>query len=1121
VHLNGKPAITMECISMILNFSMQMWIGRQRRTDIARGMGEYNVSLEDKIADLERDIKQKPNDKMILDWRVEQLELKAVNTSAGRTPDYNLAVQWQSLAGFYSSLKISTKIQEFQDSIRDLRKEKARPGCTNVQLINKNLESAVQTLRFEADLVFLNPEFYWVWMPERGVWEKKVLEMRLHEADEEDENHQFEILISDTMQDKNSQQVIELSTTTVIYDQGPYDAVTIPVPSDSGKQQNEPVFLISLRPFRPVRCKNTTPASVTNAEGVQVSLPNWVPAVGSQPDHVENKQAAGRDPFKYQLLIGCKTLQERTNIEQRCLRAGARFGFAVGFSTWGGPPYNYPDIETALSTIRKNDMVRLKGEYAVYDEQVTITTPCSIVGDDETCMIINRQVVDQPSVVAMPDYGMVFLSNLSIRAASKEGNQTSGVKAPAPAKELNPNSQIKVFGSGALEVMLPDTQLDMQRAETDDEQWEAFTQTKGYRKALFGKKTHKEKHDFHKSEKNYLKSLEPPEAERQIPPEDKLWPFTTFVLFLERNICAGKLTSHVITEAEASDNDKLMDSKMHSADDGIYNVRLENVNITDANIGVFVHKQAELEMNNCVITMCSDTGMIVADGGKVACYSCQISDNDRWGLAVYGAHEDQLTRLSTPSEALLYDCTVRSNAFAGAACWDRGHISMQHCTVADNRGAGFDMLTKTIIWQDPPDNTNEDNHQSVIKSNGSWSIQRPLTWGDFMYNFDNCDAVEHVNCDNKPWKTEKMTPMSTADLRHNLIYNNSGCGVSLGYGSSVWMERNFSYHNSGEKAGADRQFSVRQGVVYNHLVQDDNAQARSRNQQTSDWRYSISSGQSHKPARSGKSEKIGEDFNNVPWQPGVAFLVVVDLNSSNASINLALLHLGQLLPRVCAEERGSELSLLSKMFCLEAKNCGILGISPTVKCSHVHHAASDPDKAKQTNHSVHAIIQVQGIPNWCNEALRTDETHDHAFRVPYAQRMSTAFETAVMNSIEQETKKLQQTPNPHFMTVPYTIEGVRIESHMELSEYQRFKAKRRKDKANDLAEGKITKAHKTFVTGINLYKPDSHDHCDAFKGPCGGYAHGAAAEGSRSQDVNASRGSEAIFGARGEEHGQH
>ena len=49
----------------------------------------------------------------------------------------------------------------------------------------------------------------------------------------------------------------------------------------------------------------------------------------------------------------------------------------------------------------------------------------------------------------------------------------------------------------------------------------------------------------------------------------QLWPFTTFVLFLERNMCAGKLTSHVITEAEASDKDKLMDSKMHSADDGI------------------------------------------------------------------------------------------------------------------------------------------------------------------------------------------------------------------------------------------------------------------------------------------------------------------------------------------------------------------------------------------------------------------------------------------------------------------------------------------------------------------------------------------------------------------------
>ena len=45
---------------------------------------------------------------------------------------------------------------------------------------------------------------------------------------------------------------------------------------------------------------------------------------------------------------------------------------------------------------------------------------------------------------------------------------------------------------------------------------------------------------------------------------------------------------------------------------------------------------------------------------------------------------------------------------------------------------------------------------------------------------------------------------------------------------------------TGEKAGADRQFSIRQGVVYNHLVQDDSAQARSRNQQTSDWRYSIS-----------------------------------------------------------------------------------------------------------------------------------------------------------------------------------------------------------------------------------------------------------------------------------------
>ena len=80
--------------------------------------------------------------------------------------------------------------------------------------------------------------------------------------------------------------------------------------------------------------------------------------------------------------------------------------------------------------------------------------------------------------------------------------------------------------------MLPDTQLDMQRAETDDEQWEAFTQTKGYRKALFGKKTHKEKHDFHKSEKNYLKSLEPPEAERQIPPEDKVGIQKLFCCFL-------------------------------------------------------------------------------------------------------------------------------------------------------------------------------------------------------------------------------------------------------------------------------------------------------------------------------------------------------------------------------------------------------------------------------------------------------------------------------------------------------------------------------------------------------------------------------------------------------------
>ena len=137
--------------------------------------------------------------------------------------------------------------------------------------------------------------------------------------------------------------------------------------------------------------------------------------------------------------------------------------------------------------------------------------------------------------------------------------------------------------------------------------------------------------------------------------------------------------------------------------------------------------------------------------------------------------------------------------------------------------------------------------------------------------------------------------------------------------------------------------------------------------------------------------------------------------------------------------------------------------------------------------------------------------------------MSAAFETAVMNSIQHETKKLQQTPNPHFMTVPYTIEGVRIESHMELSEYQKFKAYRRKSKANDLAEGRITKSHKTFVTGVDLYKPDQHDHCDAFTDRWGAHPHGAAAEGSRPQDVNASRsrGNEVIFGARGEEHGQH
>ena len=57
---------------MILNFSMQMWIGRQRRTDIARGMGEYNASLGDRIAELTREINQKPTDKKNIDWRIDR-----------------------------------------------------------------------------------------------------------------------------------------------------------------------------------------------------------------------------------------------------------------------------------------------------------------------------------------------------------------------------------------------------------------------------------------------------------------------------------------------------------------------------------------------------------------------------------------------------------------------------------------------------------------------------------------------------------------------------------------------------------------------------------------------------------------------------------------------------------------------------------------------------------------------------------------------------------------------------------------------------------------------------------------------------------------------------------------
>eukprot|EP00656_Telonema_subtile_P051895 TRINITY_DN708_c0_g1_i6.p1 TRINITY_DN708_c0_g1~~TRINITY_DN708_c0_g1_i6.p1 ORF type:complete len:894 (+),score=148.32 TRINITY_DN708_c0_g1_i6:218-2899(+) len=743
------------------------------------------------------------------------------------------------------------------------------------------------------------------------------------------ETFKFEFRVYDSMAAQGRSEVLlkfEVLNFCLLHQFGPEKQVEIPVTND-GENRTQKVYLISLRPRCPVIDPNfANSRPLVKSDGKLSHLQTWM----QSPDI---KLEGAETDYEHNLFIGCTTVKHRDQLTTKILRAGARYAFAVGFSEWGVEPYNYQNITSALKQCRKGDMIRLRGHYTVYNEQVVVSKGVSIVGDGE-CMLVNRQTQNQPSVVVLASADDIFFSNVGVRSSmdystkvvNAQGNFNKNQSGDGGYSMDVGHQDAKVFGNGAIEILYADNVEDPGP-----------------------KKSHEKMHttSFDDLEKSYADSLKPPARTDKVSKFDTVFPITTLILHAESLTCPGQISMHQDGDAEelhllsADSSSVVADTQENKGFGG--RVILHGVTVTDSQIGVYVHNRAEAKLRNCSISMCRDSGLIVAEGGKTDCHRCEISNNQQWGVAVYGEHRYEDGQIQ-PSEVRLFETMVQMNQSTGVACWDRGHVTMVHSTSCKNSGAGFDIIAKEIVWSavyaEDGDERRDGNAQPESET---------IRWADFIHKFDSEPGSNSLL---EPWQPKKKVsqtnveettstvfhnPVSQALLKENNFYGNKANGIVVDYGASVTATRNYSCGNRG------KQILVDQGCVFNHKVLADGG-----------WRYSHA-------AQHRSDDQIDTMYPDPPhnggnvstYAPGSALLVNIHVTCSRSSDTIK----GTVedLTRFMNDACNIIMSKFNKMVHHENVN----SVHPKFQCKHVHHLLGSVEEAVRSSEQVvQAVVEM-------------------------------------------------------------------------------------------------------------------------------------------------------------------
>eukprot|EP00658_Telonema_sp_P-2_P021404 TRINITY_DN18524_c0_g1_i1.p1 TRINITY_DN18524_c0_g1~~TRINITY_DN18524_c0_g1_i1.p1 ORF type:complete len:873 (+),score=172.44 TRINITY_DN18524_c0_g1_i1:68-2686(+) len=815
----------MEFGSIATYCCLQLWMGRgQRVTDLARGNGITQESLEERIQALQDEItlkEQSTSDQAELELRearIQKYRLQAVQETKQddkHVPNYDDAYRYQMLSEFHDSLRVSSSIAHVQELLdeteRMLKLEDGGVISVDEEIVWSQTESCKKRLGDAAQKVRISQKLFWIWSHKEGAWKQKVIDLDLDES-----SYKFELRVYDSMaasarrtHPTSKLQVLNLA---LVHQFGPDSMCEIPVMVD-GHQSTPKVYLIALRPRYPVIDNNSsTKRPRVRVNGKQHRLKMWKASSDIQMETMD------KDDMEHVLYIGCNNMNDRDFLTRRILQAGAKYAFAVGFSEWGREPYNYQDISTALRQSRKGDMIRLRGDYTVYNEQVLVKKGCTIVGDGP-CVLVNRKTQNQPSLVAVVGGEEIFLSNLEVRSSDeyvmetlKQENTTaqgSGHRGPS-ADGLN------VFGNGAIEIMRADAKTSSEHAHchSEDNHKDTMAPHKDHNNST--QPTLKE------LERRFQETLKPQPDKKTVSAYDTLFPATTLLLWLENKLCPGALSNQA-TEEREKESLSLMQSSHHGQHEEQEHlmqggrVVLDHVTITDSQNGVYVHNNAQAVLHKCQISMCKVAGLMIAEGGNVRCSWSMITNNQQWGAAVYGEHTCPVTGAPTPSTLELLYTMIERNQSTGVACWGRARLKMDFSTSCRNGGPGIDIAAKEIRWPSSSSGSDSEfNSQEAITIRGS--NYDSIEFQDLVAKFDVTEPVTGwtATANLEPWEPKLLTtpanPLSTARIQGCYFHENKVSGVVIDSGSSVAMTKNCSTNNQG------RQYVLDHAIIYNHKV---------------------------------------------------------------------------------------------------------------------------------------------------------------------------------------------------------------------------------------------------------------------------------------------------------------